>query len=259
MNRRSILKALFLGTSTAVPSVVKEQAVAGLKTDDMGISDKRWHVLSERNAMRELSPGNPEVNWQIENGRLTCMGHLPNATAILSDYRLSGEDKSFQAEMLFKFNDELIDQAKHGLDVGFRFLSTGDISDAAQHIDAGLSRDGSLFIGRERGDRLLKEEILKEQLRLALSVITQSSGGCFAKLRAFDRSGNTLATLSSTKYSSSDWQGSIGVLSHFTGTNIYGQPSVVINNFKINGEKLVEFKLQDEPTDYITQKNLNIG
>ena len=254
MNRRSILKALFLGTPTSVPSVDREQTVTGLKTEETGISDKRWHVLSGQDGTKELSPGKPEMNWQIKNGELVCMAHLPNATAFLSDYRLSGEGKSFNAEMFFKVNKEQIDQAKHNLNVGFRFSSKENVNEAVNHIDAGLSSDGSLFIGGEKGNKLLREEVVKDSLRLALSVITQSSGRCFAKLRAFDRSGNTLATLSSTKFASSDWQGTIAILSHFTGSNIYDQPSVVISNFKIDGEKLVSVELKGGGTDNITQK-----
>ena len=254
MNRRSILKALFLGTPTLATSADREPVFIGLRAEDKGISDKRWYVLSGPFGRRELSHGQPEMNWLIENSTLTCMGHLPNTTAFLSDYRLSGEGKSFKAEMLFTYSNELSDQTGQGLHVGFRFSSNGNINEEARPIDAGLSSDGSLFIGEDKSDRLLKEEVLNEPLRLALSVITQSSGICFAKLRAFDRSGNTLATLSSTKYASSDWQGNIGVLSDYTGANKYNQPSVVICNFKIDGEKLVEIELKDEPNTYINQK-----
>ncbi|HUH32400.1 MAG TPA: hypothetical protein VLZ28_00520 [Daejeonella sp.] len=248
MNRRSILKALFLGTPTSVPPVARELAIPDSSANDPGISDKRWHVPSGRNGRQELSPCKLTMNWKIENGRLTCMGHLPDTNAFLSDYRLSGEGKSFKAEMLFTFLGELMDQAKHELHVGFRVSPTEQSNDA--NIDAGVSRDGSLFIGQTKGDKVLNEGILAEPLRLVLTVISQSAGGCFAKLKALDRSGNTLATLSSTKYACSEWQGDIGVLSQYNGIK-YDQPSAVISKFKIEGEKLIEIKAHDEHTDYI--------
>lgn len=243
MNRRSILKALFLGTPTSPLSVGSEQKIAGSNVKDLGISDKRWHVLSDRDGCQQLLPGNPAMNWQIENNELICTAYLPDSTAWLSDYGLSRDGKSFKGEMEFTFNNELI--GSHDLRFGFRISTTGNAGEVAQPIDAGLSSNGTLFIGGDTGDKLLKDNLLKGHLRLALSVITQSSGGCFAKLRAFDRSGNTLAVLSSTKYTSSEWQGNIGVFSQFSGTNIFDQPSVVISNFKIDGDKLVKLKLQD--------------
>lgn len=259
MNRRSILKTLFLGTPTSVQSVEREQANTALKTEDTGISDKRWFVLSAQEGRQELLPGTPGMNWEIERGELACMAFSPDTTAYLSDYGLSPEGKSFKAEMVFTFNAEAIDQDKNDLRVGFRFSLTGNTSEIAQHVDAGLSSDGSLFIGKEEGDRLLTEKILKEPLRLVLSLINQSSGGCFAKLRVFDRSGNTLSTLSSTRYTSSNWQGSIGLLSHYTGTSIYDQPSLAVSNFKIDGDKLVEYESKDKPADlHISEINLNI-
>jgi len=253
MNRRSILKTLFPGFSTNPPSVVSEQAIASPEIDDLGISSKRWHVLSAQNDRQELLAGKPVMNWQIDNGNLICMGHLADTTVFLSDYRLSKEAKSFKAEMLFTFFNELFDQAKHELHVGFRFLSAGQCGHG--HIDSGISGDGTLFIGQAQGARVLKENILKEPLRLVLSVIPQSAGGCYAKIKVFDRSGNTLATLSSTKHSYSEWQGNIGIFSHYTGTSIYEhKPSVTIRRFKVDGEKLIDIKIQDERSDYINSE-----
>lgn len=232
------MKALFLGTPVASPCV-SEPSTASSETDDMDILSRRWHVISVHNRWEELSPDRPLVNWQIGDGGLICRGELPDSTVFLSDYRLSDEAKSFEAEMLFTFQNELDGQAKPELRVGFRISPEGQCGD--KNIDAGISGDGTLFIGQYRGDRVLKADVLKEPLRLVLTIIPQSIGGCFAKIKAFDRSGNMLAALSSTKYSSSEWQGNIGILSRYASPQWHERiPTVTVNRFRVEGEKLTE-------------------
>jgi hypothetical protein len=108
---------------------------------------------------------------------------------------------------------------------GFR-VDAGENS--AESIDAGITRNGYLFINKTTGNRNIAETILTAGVRLALTITPQASGGYFIKLKALDQSGNTLAAVS-TEQESVSWMSKVTIVNHctmvcFSGADIYNKP-----------------------------------
>jgi hypothetical protein len=67
-----------------------------------------------------------------------------------------------------------------------------------------------------------------------------STGGNFAKLKAMDSPGNTIASLSSAEYDALAWQGNIALVSHCKANEQDAdRPTIAISKFEIEGEKMI--------------------
>ena len=242
MRRRDILKAFLFSSSTLSVPLGKAQPVAELIEESENHSQffrSNWSRVPEKTCDSDVLLPQSSGDWCIRDGELLCLVQTPNRLVNLKTHELSSEAKPFCAEMVLRFmNAPTAIMSVENL-AGISFGSVNKLDDSDKEIIVGLTRGGHLFIGKTTSDKSVGESILKEKIRLVLTVIPQAAGGCFAKLKALDHAGNTLNTLSSREYQSSEWHGSIGMLSHFTGNGLNGEsPSVAISKIEISGEKL---------------------
>lgn len=262
MNRRNILKALFFGQATAHALVSKSEPVYEVEQEQVPDSThhfkSKWHQLTGIYWNEENLYASNLGDWCIQNGELICLVSKPDRTVQLLSHHLTGENKAFNVEMVFKFLNNPEVQTNNLNATGFRLGEKGEAVDYVQGIDAGISRSGNLFIGKTISNKKINENILKEKVRLVLTVTPKSnSGEYFAKLKALDRSGNTLATISSAEYGAWVWTGNIAILSNSESQSISDTPTLAISSFEIEGEKLT-FCAGFEPAN-LNNQNLNIN
>jgi hypothetical protein len=192
------------------------------------------------------------ADWCIKNGELVCLVAGPGRTVQLLSHQLTDENKGFSIEMVFRFLNKPEAQTSNWNTAGFRLGEKGETANYAQGIDAGVSRSGNLFIGKTISDKKVNESILNEKVRLVLTVMPKlNSSEYFAKLKALDRSGNTIATLSSAEYGALFWIGNIAVLSNFETQSMSDTPTLAVCSFEIHGEKLTSHADFEEQTQII--------
>ncbi len=183
MNRREVFSKLFF-SSESVKTLLAGDAV---HADILPAVENKWHFF----------PG--------------------NAVFLLQQEIVSLSEK-FTIDAIVKFPGDTNESANtENSYTGFRLGVKGDPEDMAitanNGINAGITRNGYLLIGDTIGNKPVDETVLTVSVRLALTVIPQNSGKCFAKLKALDKSGNTLATLN-TEYETDVWQGAIALVSY---------------------------------------------
>jgi alkaline phosphatase D len=250
MNRRDIIRSFFLGTRTAnlmMNGVVTAKKVEeDLQRNTANSFKSKWHLLPDSVSVGEDYIAHGLQDWRIKDGALNCVVHGVNRTVQVLTHKLSACSKSFKANLIFRFlNQPTLESGKENF-AGFR-LGVNVKGRFEKHcsqfinegIDAGITRNGYLFIGETAGDKKLDEKLLIEKISLQLSVTPQSAGGNFAKLKALDKWGNTVSTLNSSEYCATAWQGNIALISNCKANkeNI-DQPTIAISKFEIEGHKI---------------------
>lgn len=126
----------------------------------------------------------------------------------------SGGSGSLAATTTLRFLDKQTGVSEKDHYAGFR---VGAGENLAESINAGITRNGYLFINKTADNRNIAETILTAEVRLTLTITPQASGRYFIKLKAFDQSGNTLATVS-TEQEAVSWMGKATIVNHCTTT-----------------------------------------
>lgn len=121
---------------------------------------------------------------------------------------------SLAATTTLRFLDKQAGVSEKDHYAGFR---VGAGENLAESINAGITRNGYLFINKTADNRNIAETILTTEVRLTLTITPQASGRYFIKLKAFDQSGNTLATVS-TEQEAVSWIGKATIVNHCTTT-----------------------------------------
>jgi hypothetical protein len=253
MHRRDILRSLFFGTSKAnflINSAVSvTEETEELKAVAPNSFKSKWHLSPHVEWAAEDLCRQGLQDWYIKNGELNCVTHGVDRMVHVLTHQLSAGDNPFKANFIFRFlnqpdpEDDIENFAGFRLGVKVRFQDHHSSTLKDNCIDAGVTRNGYLFIGKTSNAKKIDETILTERIRLQLSVTPLSTGGNFAKLKAMDNWGNTIATLSSAEYDAMAWQGNIALVSHFkTNKENTDQPTIAISKFEIEGEKITLLK-----------------
>ena len=245
MHRREIIRSFFFGTTTAKSLMNQDApvtAVEEIQPDTANSFKSKWHLLGWTE--KDLCVQGLE-DWCIKDGALNCLTHGIDRTVHILTHQLSARNNSFRANLIFRFLNQPDQEADKENFAGFRLGVTGRFEDhysvlmTGKGINAGVTRNGHLFIGKTISDKKIDEKILTEKIRVQLSVTPQSTGGNFAKIKALDKSGNTLVTLSSSSYDATAWQGNIALVSNCQANKENtDQPTIAINKFEIEGEKM---------------------
>jgi hypothetical protein len=161
-------------------------------------------------------------------GWLHCSGPGSETVMQLQTHQLSTEAHSFSASLSLQFMDPEINRNSYA---GIRFGGEG----AVDTIDAGVTANGHLFIGRERSVKSVDRLKLQHELRLCLNVIAQAHDRSYAKLKLLDTWGNTIMVLNSCAVAIQNWSGTISLVSI---SDDPGAPSVAFSCLQMEGEKL---------------------
>lgn len=222
MDRREVIRKLFFSgnkNKNLLPDDLSTKASSDSidgNTPHRYIS--QWQQLPDSTSLSEDIGSPYSSGWCIKNGELHCVCHSIERTLIIRTYRLVETSKVFKAVTILRFFDNRIDKAWKENYAGFRIGVKVDLYEydpaitTENGIDIGITRDGCLFIGDNFSSKQIAEEILLTEIRLVLSAIPQTGGKYFTKLKALDRSGNTLATLSDEQEAAT-WMGFVGLVS----------------------------------------------
>lgn len=264
MHRRDILRSLFFGAATAKVLMTEATPVAIEKVpeqgpDTAGMFNSKWHNMPDMPWTGEDVWAQRLQDFCIKEGELQCLVHGRDRTVHILTHQLSADSKSFTATIDFRFlNKQGFRDAENF--AGFRLGLKGRFNDyrsaimTGKGIDVGVTRNGFLFIDKIISDKKIDEKVLNRNIKLVFVAIPQSSGGCFAKLKALDIAGNTIATLSSSENCHNDWAGNIAIVSHFNAINENtNQPTMAVSHVKLEGEKLMHDPHQTYGAIYFAQ------
>jgi hypothetical protein len=270
MQRRDLIRQLFLGRSTAraLLSVTDEEERVAIPEIADGPEQffSKWHLFSDMQWTGEDLWAHQSQDFCIRNGELQCLVHVADRTVLLLTHQCSSETKSFSAEMTFRFLNEPTEVSDGKNVAGFRLGIEGRYDDCrfaittGKGIHAGITRCGHLFIDETFSGIKINETILTSSIRLVLVVTAQASGAHFAKLKAMDHSGNTLATISTDKFCANDWKGNIALMSHFEpAKENRDQSTISVSKFIVKGEKLHYQPQQTIGAVYFVQHTIDNG
>ena len=249
MHRRDIIRSIFFGATT-VKSLMNSDApvkevVEELQRDTANSFKSKWHLLPGTGRVGEDLCAQGLQDWCIKDRALNCVTHGVDRMVHVLTHQLSAGNHSFRANLIFRFlnqpaqEDDKENFAGLRLGIKVRFEDHRSATILDDGIDAGVTRNGYLFIGKTISEKKIDEKIVTEKIRLQLSVTPQSSGGNFVKLKALDKSGNTIATLSSSAFGAAAWQGNIALISNCKANKENtDQPTIAITKFEIEGEKI---------------------
>lgn len=257
MHRRDVLRSLFFRTSTARPIMNSAEPVTAVakkpRRDTANGFISRWHLLPGTASPGEDLFSLDLQDWRVKDGELYCVKHGRERMVQVLTHQLSDSNSSFKATFIFRFlnhpnpDDDMENFAGFRLGVRVRSNELNSSKINNKGIDAGVTTSGHLFIGKTYSPKKIDKPILTENIRLQLSVLPVSTGGNYAKLKALDRAGNTIATLSSAEYDALAWQGNIALISHCkTNKENTDMPTIAISKFEIEGEKLSR-RLKNDP------------
>lgn len=245
MHRRDMIKNLFtrkLNSREPAHNVVQQDQMQVNQPPDTAICYKsKWH-LPGATFTKDIWLQHPQ-DWWLINGELQCIANEADEMVHVATHQLTSDKKSFAATLVFRFMNKFAEGEEDSFAAfkfGIREKAEGAAPDGNKvHMVAGITRGGYLFIDKTIGDRKIEGRILTESISLALTVIQQSTGLYFAKLRALDKAGNTLAALSSTEFDAMGWQGTIALVCNCRNNKgVTNKPSVAFSCFEIEGEKL---------------------
>lgn len=249
MQRREIIRQLFFGTISAKAvlssAVAKNPVAEKIIADTKNKFQSKWHLLPDMPWTGEDVWAQRLQDWCVKNGELHCLVHGQYRTINVLTHQLSDANKPFRAELILRFTGSTETGSENENYAGFRLGIKGRFADyrsaifTGKGINTGITRNGHLFIGTSIGEQKIEEKILTREIRLVLTVTPVTTGGNFTKLRAMDKTGNTLAIVSTHDFDTTAWKGNIAVISHFKpNKNTNDQTSVIINKFCIEGDKL---------------------
>lgn len=245
MQRRKAIKAIAL--STVTPHILlTEQNKAGVVSHSYSSLqttsfESQWHQWPDMLWTGPEHWGNRLQDWQIRDGKATCVVSDKNRSLHWLTYQLKDERSGFETSVDFDLLDKQLPGSSENY-VGFRLGAKGKFEDYrsaavfGEGIEAGMTTAGGLFIGAQRSEKHVK---IKEGLRLFFSA-TPTEKGYRLKLIASDAISNQqLAEFATDDTTAHDLAGNIALVSHFTEAKDAGQhPSVAFKNWELKGNKV---------------------
>jgi alkaline phosphatase D len=267
MHRREIIRYLFLGLGSAKTILANAAPIDNTTDEPMPVNTvdafkSRWHYYEDMPWTGEELWAQRLQDWCIKDGKLNCLVHGENRTVHLLTHQLSDQKKSFSATVELQFLNPIIDATTEQY-VGLRIGVQGKNPDyrsaifAGTGLDVGVTRNGFLFIGNTKSNRVIDENILQAKVKLSLTVIAQKEKGYFIKLKALDKAGNTIETLSQEN-ETNNLEGNIAIVSHTkTPKDKAALPSVAFYSFTVSGDKLSHHPKQTYGAIYFAQYTVN--
>lgn len=262
MDRRDIIKKLLFSTATAKTMIGEANTqklvlpVGVMSSDEKYVS--KWHSFPNMIWTGEDLWAQRLQDWCIKNGKLTCLCQGVDRTAFVLTHQLKNHSESFYATATLCFLHTTEFAKRNENFAGFRIGVKGRFEDyrsaimTGVGIDIGVTRNGFLFIGKLMSGVKINEETLISEIRLVLSATPLPSGKNFVKLKALDKSGNTITAISEEQEPEL-WVGNIALVSHFKFTDQADEPSVAFSNLSMEGKKMIVNKEQVYGPIYFAQ------
>lgn len=245
MHRRKAVKAI------AISTVTPQMLLAGRKKTEIPESfyfpaqtaafESPWHEWPDMLWTGPEFWGNRLQDWQIRDGKATCVVSAPNRNLHCLTCQLSNEAGAFETSISIDLLNREVSKSSENY-VGFRLGAKGPFDDYrsaavfGQGIDAGVTSEGRLFIGEKSNPEPLK---IGRSIRLRLQA-TPAENGYQVQLTGFDPANDQqLAKFAVDNISSDDLTGNIALVAHFGhAEEIEEKPSVSFAGWMIKGAKI---------------------
>jgi alkaline phosphatase D len=179
----------------------------------------RWDACPDRLWLGPEYWANPLQDWQIANGRLECTNAAPDRNVHVLTRQLGERDGTL--DMIVRIG-RLAGASGAAESAGFRVGAQGPLAEYRNNLifgrglDAGISADGSIFVGDVRGPKVPREDT---ELRLN----AQPNGDSYTvKLTARSLAGSELATVAKENVPSRQLAGNIALVCNFAGAQTGG-------------------------------------
>lgn len=273
MKRRNALKAMLLGAASAktllgnsTPNQNHFFPASGSPADSDSF-ESNWQYLPDMPWIGEKLWPQRLQDFAIRSGELHCLVHGVNRTVNLLTQQLAKPSSdNFSATVSFRFLNQPGNFATEKGYAGFRLGINGRYPNyrsaifTGKGINAGLGRNGKLFIDREEADTIIPETLLTQPITLDLDIRPDASGKTAATLTAKDNRGKILATVTNHSITAEQWAGNLALVSHFDlpKENTAGT-AVAFLNWKIKSKDLLTNTKQVFGPIYFAQYTLHEG
>ncbi|GAB3650278.1 hypothetical protein GCM10028791_17300 [Echinicola sediminis] len=203
-----------------------------------------WHFWPD---MKWVGPefwGNRLQDWEIRDGKATCVVHGNNRTLYTLSHELGDQTGHFEISVALEWLTGGAN-SRAGAYVGFRIGAKGKMEDYrsaavfGQGLDVGVRGDGKLFIGDRQGTESL---LLDQTLRLNLAA--EPKGGFYTlKLTVFSEEEEMLAVHQVEGLAPEAVSGALALVSHFPDDSKQDseRPSVAFSHWELKGPKVLQF------------------
>jgi len=187
----------------------------------------QWQKAPDRVWLGAEYWANPLQDWRVAGGRIECVKAAPNRNVQLLTRRLGDKPASLQMSVrLGRIDGKHLANGRGS--AGFRIGIRGPLDDYrnaliyGQGLDAGVTSDGRLFIGKPGDGTPL--DLVRESIELQLAV---DAGDDKSKLTlsAHDADGNELARTTRDAIASDSLAGNLALVANF----FYGNPNAKNN------------------------------
>lgn len=234
LSRRAFLQESAAATAglAAAAELAKAAQLQGVSVPGSTGFASQWQKAHDRGWLGAEYWANPLQDWRVAGGRIECVKAAPNRNVQLLTRRLGERPGSLQMSVRLGRIDGKHLAGGRG-SAGFRIGIRGPLDDYrnaliyGQGLDAGITADGRLFVGKP-GDGtpldLIRESI---ELRLAVEAVGDKSK---LTLSAHDSDGNELARTTRDAIASDSLTGNLALVANFA----YGNPNAKNNAGKQN-------------------------
>lgn len=267
MRRREIIQRLIAGVAStnALLSCGADRGVASKSQqpgNDLSFKSK-WHLLPDMVWTGEELWAQRLQDWCIRDGELQCLTTGINRTVHILTHQLTGDSKKFHAKLSFRFlapnplGDAKSDFAGLSLGVKGRFNDYRSAIMSGSGINAGVTRDGYLFIDKTFSEVKIPEPVLTDLIRLTIDFVPHAPGRGRIEIKAVNKGGDTVAFVTSEEFEPTVWKGNVAIVSHFKSPDRSGEPTIAIKDLELWGEGFVFHPQQVYGAVYFAQYTVN--
>ncbi len=242
MHRRDAVKAIAI--STVTPKIFLDKQASNLPPAQT-LSDQKANFKSNWQNWPDMEWVGPEYwgnrlqDWQLRNGKVICNVSDKNRTLHSLTCQLSNQEAAIESAVDLEILNTNTSAKNY---TGFRLGAKGKFEDYrsaaifGEGLDVGITTEGYLFIGDEKGAKKID---IRQVIRLRLEA-TPENGAYQLKLSAKDSKGeNILAEIVALEIASEAMIGNLALVSHFVDTGEKSdQPSVAFAQWEITGSKI---------------------
>jgi len=221
LSRREFLQES--AAATAGLAAAAELAAAAPKAEEQIGFASKWQKANDRVWLGAEYWANPLQDWRIAKGRVECVKAAPNRNVHLLTRRLGEQPGALQMSVrLGRVGGKNLANGKGS--AGFRIGIRGPLGDYrnsliyGQGLDAGITADGRLFIGKPADG--VPIELAVESIELRLTVDADGEKSKLA-LSAHDTDGKELAQVIRDSVLSKSLSGNLALVANFA----YGNPN----------------------------------
>ncbi|HEV7224306.1 MAG TPA: alkaline phosphatase D family protein, partial [Pirellulales bacterium] len=230
LSRREFLQESAAGAAGLAAAA--ELAAAAPEAEARTDFTSQWQKANDRVWLGAEYWANPLQDWRIANGRVECVKAAPNRNVHLLTRRLGQQPGGLQMSVRLGRVGGPLRGTNSGAgkgSAGFRIGIRGPLADYrnsliyGQGLDAGITADGRLFMGKP--DAGVPIELSAESVELRLTV---DAGGERSKLAlsAHAADGNELARTTRESVASESLSGNLALVANFA----YGNPNAAKRN-----------------------------